>query len=99
MEAVTPVERRQEDLTLSLSQREVWLDQRTWAGSAHLNIGGGAFLMGPLDLPRFQEALAQLVAESDASRLAPLADGSQTLLSDMLRLRGRGGGSWGSGGQ
>ena len=82
MEAVTPVERRQEDLTLSLSQREVWLDQRTWAGSAHLNIGGGAFLMGPLDLPRFQEALAQLVAESDALRLAPLADGSQTLLSD-----------------
>ncbi|MEO5797159.1 MAG: amino acid adenylation domain-containing protein [Rhodoferax sp.] len=76
-----PLERRHEDLRLSLSQREVWLDQRTWAGSAHLNIGGGAFLTGALDLARFQEALAQLVAESDALRLAPLADGSQTLLS------------------
>jgi hypothetical protein len=34
------------DFMLSLSQHEIWLDQRTWAGSAHLNIGGGAFLRG-----------------------------------------------------
>lgn len=84
MEAVTPPERRQEDVSLSLSQREVWLDQRTWAGSAHLNIGGGAFLAGPLNLGRFREALAQLVSESEALRLVPLADGSQTLLAQGI---------------
>ena len=28
-----------QSLALSLSQREVWLDQRAWPGSAHLNIG------------------------------------------------------------
>lgn len=67
-------------LALSLSQREVWLDQRAWPGSAHLNIGGGAFLVGPLDLAVFRLALSQLVAESEALRLAPMADGSQQLL-------------------
>ena len=68
-------------LALSLSQREVWLDQRAWPGSAHLNIGGGAFLVGPLDLPVFRRALARLVAENEALRLAPMADGSQRLLA------------------
>ncbi|WP_197046886.1 non-ribosomal peptide synthetase [Paucibacter sp. KBW04] len=67
-------------LPLSLSQREVWLDQRAWPGSSHLNIGGGAFLQGPLDLARFQQALRLLVAQHDALRLAPLADGTQQLL-------------------
>ncbi len=69
-----------QDLALSLSQREVWLDQRAWPGSAHLNIGGGAFLVGPLDLAVFRQALARLVAENEALRLAPMADGSQQLL-------------------
>lgn len=69
-------------LAMSLSQHEVWLDQRTWAGSAHLNIGGGAFLVGPLDLPLFEQALARLVAESEALRLAPMNDGSQRLLTE-----------------
>jgi amino acid adenylation domain-containing protein len=71
----------EESLDLSLSQREVWLDQATWAGSAHLNIGGCAFLVGPLDLQRFQEALALLVQENEALRLAPMADGTQKLLN------------------
>ncbi len=70
----------QRSLPLSLSQREVWLDQRAWPGSPHLNIGGGAFLEGPLDLPLFREALRHLVAQSEALRLAPLADGTQHLL-------------------
>lgn len=70
----------QRSLPLSLSQREVWLDQRAWPGSPHLNIGGGAFLEGPLDLPLFREALRHLVAQSEALRLAPLADGTQYLL-------------------
>ena len=72
-----------EDLDLSLSQREVWLDQATWAGSAHLNIGGCCYLVGPLDLHRFQAALALLVQENEALRLAPMADGSQKLLSTV----------------
>ncbi len=67
-------------LALSLAQREVWLDQRAWPGSAHLNIGGGAFLVGLLDLAVFRRALALLVAENEALRLAPLPDGSQRLL-------------------
>lgn len=81
MEAVMPPKRRHEDLCLSLSQREVWLDQHTWAGSAHLNIGGCCFLQGPLDIPLFKQSLALLVAESDALRLAPLVDGQQWLLA------------------
>ncbi|APW38818.1 hypothetical protein RD110_17715 [Rhodoferax koreense] len=68
-------------LAMSLSQHEVWLDQRTWAGSAHLNIGGGAFLTGPLDLPLFRQALARLVSENEALRLAPMHDGRQRLLA------------------
>lgn len=66
---------------LSLSQREVWLDQRAWPGSSHLNIGGGAFLSGCLDLTRFKTALVLLVAENEALRLAPRLDGSQALLA------------------
>ncbi|MDB5849856.1 MAG: hypothetical protein JWP29_3608, partial [Rhodoferax sp.] len=73
-----------DDLTLSLSQHEVWLDQRAWAGSAHLNIGGGAFLRGALDLDIFRTALTQLVAESDALRLVPRTDGSQRLLTTSV---------------
>ena len=70
-------------LPLSLSQREVWRDQRAWPGSAHLLIGGGGFLSGPFDLARCQQALALLVAENDALRLAPLEDGSQLLLAHV----------------
>jgi amino acid adenylation domain-containing protein len=70
-------------LDLSLSQREVWLDQRAWPASAHLNIGGGAFLSGHFDLTRFKAALAYLVAETQALRLVPHMDGSQTLLSHV----------------
>lgn len=72
-----------EELSLSLSQREVWLDQLAWPESAHLNIGGGAFLRGPLDFARFKQALALLVAESEALRLAPLASGGQLLLAHV----------------
>lgn len=68
-------------LPLSLSQREVWLDQSAWPDSAHLNIGGGAFLVGPLDLQRFRAALVEMIRTTDALRLAPRADGSQALLS------------------
>ncbi|MBC7706677.1 MAG: amino acid adenylation domain-containing protein [Rhodoferax sp.] len=68
-------------LPLSLSQREVWRDQCAWPGSVHLMIGGGGCLAGPFDIARCKQALLLLVAESDALRLAPLADGSQNLLT------------------
>ena len=68
-------------LALSLAQHEVWLDQQAWPDSAHLNIGGGAVLIGPLELTLFELALARLVAENEALRLAPLADGGQRLLA------------------
>jgi syringomycin synthetase protein SyrE len=67
---------------LSVSQREVWLDQNAWPGSPHLNIGGGAFLHGEFDLGIFKAALKQLVAENQALRLVPALDGSQALLAD-----------------
>ena len=67
-------------LSLSLSQREVWLDQRAWPQSVHLNIGGGGFLDGPLNLALFKAALNQLVAENQALRLLPQLDGTQLLL-------------------
>lgn len=69
-------------LPISLSQRDVWLDQMTWPGSCHLNIGGGAFLDGPIDIARLRATLQQLVAETEALRLVPLADGRQYLLAN-----------------
>lgn len=71
-----------ERLPLSLSQQEVWLDQRAWPGSTHLNIGGAGFIDGPFDLALFRQALQQLVGESDALRLVPLAEGGQLLLAE-----------------
>ena len=66
-------------LPLSLSQREVWLDQRAWPGSAHLHIGGFAFLHGPLDLGLLRQSLQQLVDEHEALRLQMTPDGRQLL--------------------
>jgi amino acid adenylation domain-containing protein len=75
----------EDPLRLSLSQKEVWLDQRAWPDSPHLNIGGGAYLEGPLDLARFRQALVCLVAESEALRLAPQSTGRQVLLPAFER--------------
>ena len=83
MDASSELGPGQETLSLSLSQREVWLDQRAWPDSTHLNIGGSLFLAGRLDLSRLKRALACLAAEHDALRLAPLADGSQLLLAQV----------------
>ena len=65
---------------LSLSQQEVWLDQRAWPESTHLNIGGGGFLRGHFDLSIFRTALNRLVSENEALRLVPLPGGGQLLL-------------------
>jgi amino acid adenylation domain-containing protein len=68
------------NLPLSLSQREVWLDQCAWPESTHLNIGGGGYIKGPFDLAAFTEALSDLVAENEALRLVPDIHGHQRLL-------------------
>lgn len=81
MEATKSGSMPSQSLNLSLSQREVWLDQRAWPDSSHLNIGGGAYLKGPLDLACFKASLNLLVAENEALRLAPSIDGKQSLLS------------------
>lgn len=72
---------REEILPFSLSQQEVWLDQRAWPGSTHLNIGGAGYIDGSFDLTLFRRALAYMVAESEALRLVPLAEGGQRLLA------------------
>ncbi len=69
-----------ETLPFALAQNEVWLDQAAWPGSAHLNIGGGGFLDGPLDRDCVKASLTVLVAENEALRLAPLPGGGQRLL-------------------
>jgi amino acid adenylation domain-containing protein len=65
---------------MSTSQHEVWLDQNAWPTSAHLNIGGGAFILGELNLAHFRAALRQLVAQNEALRLVPAMNGDQLLL-------------------
>lgn len=69
-----------ERLPLSLSQLEVWRDQRAWPDSTHLNLGGTAFFEGPLDLKRLKRALSRLVAQHSALRLVLNRDGGQHLL-------------------
>lgn len=78
---LTPPAQAGERLPLSLSQREVWLDQMAWPGSSHLNIGGCGFIVGPFDPAIFRAALDRLVGETEALRLVPLADGRQYLLA------------------
>ena len=67
-------------LNLSTSQREVWLDQRAWPQSAHLNLGGIVYCVGAIDIDLLQKALSLLVAECDTLRMVPQDDGSQIVL-------------------
>lgn len=69
------------EIALSLSQREVWLDQAAWPDSTHLVIGGGGFLDGPFDIALCRRALHRLVATHDGLRLAPLSHDRQALLA------------------
>ncbi len=68
-------------LPLSLSQHEVWLDQRAWPGSPHLIIGGGILFRGSLDTNLLQAALDRTVAECEVLRFVPLATGGQHVLA------------------
>lgn len=67
-------------LPLSLSQHEVWLDQRAWPESPHLTIGGAMHLRGAFRPDLLQAALDRMVDEFDVFRLIPHAAGGQTLL-------------------
>ncbi|GAA5184806.1 hypothetical protein GCM10025771_39720 [Niveibacterium umoris] len=67
-------------LPLSLSQHEVWLDQRAWPDNAHLVIGGCLHMRGPLDVARMQQALDRMVCEYEVLRLVPHESGGQHLL-------------------
>ncbi len=78
-----PVQTPDPAVGMSTSQREVWLDQNAWPNSAHLNIGGGAYLYGEFKLDVFKAALNQLVEENQALRLVPALDGSQVLLGSF----------------
>ena len=69
-----------EHLPLSLSQQEVWLDQRAWPESTHLNIGGAGYIDGPFSLDLFRQAMQLMVAENEALRLVPGLEGGQVLL-------------------
>ena len=80
MEPIADPASTSDSLPLSLSQLEVWRDQCAWPGSTHLNLGGGAFFEGPLDLARLKRALSRLVAENAALRLVIQSDGRQRLL-------------------
>ena len=68
-------------LALSLSQREVWLDQLAWPRSAHLTMGGGCFYTGVFDVQQCRQALELLVRECHTLRLVPLRAGGQRLLA------------------
>ena len=70
-------------LPLSLSQREVWLDQRAWPDSTHLLIGGVGFFQVSIDPVRLEMALVHLVAENEALRLVPQQNGTQILLDHV----------------
>jgi hypothetical protein len=70
----------QELIPLSLSQREVWIDQRLYPESPHLNIGGMGTLTGELDYRILIDAANRMASESASLRLAPDSTGSQVLL-------------------
>lgn len=74
---------RETTIPLSLSQREVWLDQCAWPDSAHLIIGGGGIMVGPIDVVCLQRALQCLTDTNEALRLTPMLDGSQRLLASF----------------
>ncbi len=84
-EGLSRAEPAEDTLRLSLSQREVWLDQRAWPESPHLNIGGAAYLEGPMDVAVLRRALVCMIAENEALRLAPLSTGRQVLLPHFER--------------
>ncbi|WP_111979970.1 non-ribosomal peptide synthetase [Algibacillus agarilyticus] len=71
-----------EILPLSISQYQVWLDQKLYPNSSHLTTGGMGFINGPLDISLFHETVAELVKENDALRLLPLPDGTQQVIND-----------------
>ncbi|MET1077273.1 MAG: amino acid adenylation domain-containing protein [Pseudomonas sp.] len=66
-------------LALSAPQQEVWLQQLRFPDSACWNLGGTMTLDGPLDVPRFLQALRLLVAHTDSLRQRLYPQGAECL--------------------
>ena len=71
-------------MPLSLSQREVWLDQRSFPESHHLNVGGYGEIRGDVNIEFIVEAVRRIAAESTALRLLPNSSGEQTLIAESV---------------
>jgi amino acid adenylation domain-containing protein len=71
-------------MPLSLSQREVWLDQRSFPESHHLNVGGYGEIRGDVNIEFMVEAVRRIAAESTALRLLPNSSGEQTLIAESV---------------
>jgi len=68
------------NMPLSLSQSQVWMDQQLFPDSAHLNVGGMAFIDGLLDLDVFEAMLYYLSQQFEALRLLPQPNGEQIIV-------------------
>ncbi len=73
-----------QQLPLSLSQREVWLDQRSFPDSPHLNVGGYGEIRGAVNIEFMVEAIRRIAAESTALRLIPESSDLQTLIAEPV---------------
>lgn len=61
----------------------IWLDQCAHGDSPLYNMGGGAFIEGPLDLTLLWQALDLVIQENDALRMVPQG-GENFLLLDKI---------------
>lgn len=71
-------------LPLSVSQRDIWLDQLSFPGSPHLNVGGYGEIHGSVNLGFMAEAIRRIAAESEALRLIPTSVSEQTLIAEPV---------------
>lgn len=69
-------------IPLSVNQRDIWLDQRSFPESPHLNVGGYGEIHGSVNLEFMAEAIRRIAAESEALRLIPTSVCEQTLIAE-----------------
>ena len=68
---------------MTAGHQAIWLDQCAHADSPLYNMGGGAFIEGPLDRALLWRALDLVIQESDALRMVPQG-GKSFLLLDKI---------------
>jgi amino acid adenylation domain-containing protein len=71
-------------LPLSMSQRDIWLDQRSFPESPHLNVGGYGEIHGCVNLEFMAEAIRRIAAESETLRLIPTSASEQKLIAEPV---------------